>query len=161
SAASRSRPRTDLSGPFPETQALPLPLYGAPEPSLRRLCPAFASTLYLLYDASLDLALPMKIHPKSHLLARLAIDLPADKRQYLAHVATCPACRERLAALLDREPLGAAGGVGVLRWPEPPGVDRLLQGSAPEALVNLRAAFARGEAEAAELLAELLAEPAA
>jgi tetratricopeptide (TPR) repeat protein len=103
----------------------------------------------------------MRIHPKAPLLARLAADLPAESRQYLAHVAACPSCRERLAALLEREPAGAAEGLGgmsgVLHWPELPGVDRLLAGSTRQ-LVDLRATFARGEVEATELLSELLAE---
>jgi tetratricopeptide (TPR) repeat protein len=103
----------------------------------------------------------MKIHPKGPLLVQLSAGLPADWRRCLAHVARCPACRERLAAILD-EPERPRP---VLRWAErprharPPGVDRLFDGFTHE-LVELRSVFARAEAEAAGLVTELLAQPA-
>jgi tetratricopeptide (TPR) repeat protein len=104
----------------------------------------------------------MNIHPKDPLLARLAAGLPVESRRYLAHAARCPACRERLAEILDE----LERPQPVLPWRQepqpvqPPGVDRLLDGFTHN-LVDLRSGFARAEDEAAGLLTELLAQPPA
>ena len=97
----------------------------------------------------------MKIHPRGKLFAHLAAGLPAESRPFLAHLAHCRSCRERFVAVLDEaeSPLQPP-----LRWRRPPDADRLLDGLSRE-LLQARSRFARAEAEAGRLVAELLAQP--